>query len=507
MNSPRIVPADEFNQDLVEQTHPADWQNPTPQGVYNLVVLGGGTAGIIAALGTAGLGGKVALVERHLLGGDCLNYGCVPSKAIIRSARAIYDAKSASHFGLLNTSEPGVDFPAILQRMRRLRAQISHHDSAARFKSLGVDVYLGDARFENSHTAEVGGQKLSFRRCVIATGGRANVPNIPGLSEVGFLTNETVFSLTELPARLVIVGGGPIGCELAQAFRRFGSEVIIVHRGTRLLDKEEPSASQLLEQRLACEGIRIVTKGEVVRAERVLQRAVARGRITIAAAAAVETVECDAILVATGRTPNIESLNLQGAGVRYTERGVTVDDFLRTSNPRVLAAGDVIGGPLFTHAADAMARICIQNAFFFGRQRLSKLVIPRTTYTDPEVASIGLTASQCKEQGIAIDTYREDLLRVDRAVLDGETAGFAMFHCRKGTGKVVGATIVARHAGEMIGEVSLLMKSKASLGTLANTIHTYPTQVEVLKRLGDQYRRSRLTPTIARVLRWVLQRR
>lgn len=507
MSSPSIEPADEFNRELASQVHPPDWRNPTPSGIYNLVVIGGGTAGIIAALGTAGLGGRVALIERHLLGGDCLNYGCVPSKSLIRASRAVYDVQDATRFGWQSTSSGSVDFPGIMQRMRRLRAQISHHDSAARFASLGVDVYLGDARFDADRTVDVGDARLEFRRCVIATGARAATPDIPGLTEVGYLTNETIFSLTELPARLLVVGGGPIGCELAQAFRRFGSEVIVVHHGQQLLSKEEPAAATIVQSQLLREGVQVLTRAKVSRVEQVIERAMPRKRVTIESDRRTQTIECDTILIAAGRTPNIDNLNLDAAGVRYHARGVEVDDFLRTSNPRVFAAGDIIGGPQFTHAADAMARVCIQNAFFFGRKRLSRLFIPRTTYTDPEIASIGLTATQCAQRGIAIDTYREEMTRVDRAILDGETDGFATIHCRRRTSQVVGATVVARHAGEMIGEISLLMTSKRRLSALASTIHSYPTQVEVLKRIGDQFNRTRLTPRVAGWLRWILTRR
>jgi pyruvate/2-oxoglutarate dehydrogenase complex dihydrolipoamide dehydrogenase (E3) component len=507
MPTPLLLPADEHNAELLANAHPPDWRNPTPSGTYNLVVIGGGTAGIISALGAAGLGGKVALIERQLLGGDCLNVGCVPSKALLRAARAVEDVRSASQFGVHVPGEASIDFATVMERMRRVRAGISHHDSAARFTKLGVDVYLGEARFVDRHALEVAGQRLDFRRCIIATGGRAAIPKIEGLEDAGYLTNETVFSLTALPQRLLIIGGGPIGCELAQAFRRFGSEVIIVHRAAQLLEKEEPSAAALVQAQLVREGVRVIIGAQVRRVERTMVRAVSRMRATMERDGTFEMVECDAILVAAGRTPNVDNLNLAAAGVTANERGVEVDDFLRTKNPHVLAAGDVAGGPQFTHAADAMARVCLQNAFFFGRKRLSQLVIPRTTYTDPEIASIGLTAAQCLQRGLAIDTLREELAHVDRAILDGEENGFALVHCGRGTGKVVGATIVARHAGEMIGELSLLMTSKQSLGALASTIHCYPTQVEVLKRIADQYNRTRLNPRVAGWLRWLLRSR
>jgi pyruvate/2-oxoglutarate dehydrogenase complex dihydrolipoamide dehydrogenase (E3) component len=489
---PKLLPADAHNAELLANAHPPGWTNPTPGGTYDLVAIGGGTAGIISALGAAGLGGKAALVERHLLGGDCLNYGCVPSKAIIRAARALSESERGS-------------FTFAMERMRQLRARISHHDSAQRFTSLGVDVFLADARFTGPASLEVAGQKLKFKRCVIATGARAARPDIPGLQAAGYLTNETVFSLTELPRRLIVIGGGPVGCELAQAFRRFGSSVDLVTRGIRLLPKDDPAAAEVIEKQFAREGIVLHPNAKTLRA----QTSAGGKELVIAKDGQEVTLTGDAILVAVGRSPNVEGLGLEEANVEYGPRGVEVDDFLQTSNRRVFAAGDIIGSHQFTHAADAMARLCIQNAFFstafFGRKRLSKLVIPWTTYTSPEVAHVGLTPAMAAEQGIEITSYREELSRVDRAILDGEEAGFAVIHCRRGTGNVLGGTIVAAHAGELIGELCLLITRRQPLSALAATIHCYPTQAEVLKRLGDQYNKSRLTPRVAGLLSAILR--
>jgi pyruvate/2-oxoglutarate dehydrogenase complex dihydrolipoamide dehydrogenase (E3) component len=492
-----VAPWDEFNRALVEQVHPPGWVNPTPRGRYHLVAVGGGTAGIIAALGAAGLGARAALVERHLLGGDCLNYGCVPSKALIRAARAAYEVRHAAEFGQPAGHVPPFDFPAAMARMRQLRAGIARHDSAERFKSLGVDVFLGQGTFTGPATLRVDGQELSFRRAVIGTGARPADPQIDGLADVGYLTNETVFSLTDLPRRLIVIGAGPIGCELAQCFRRFGSEVHLVNRREALLGKEDPPAAAIIREQFEREGVHLQLGWTPLKAARtgdskslILQRKGEKKEII-----------ADQILVGAGRAPNVEGLGLEAAGVEFTSAGVTVNDRLQTTNSRIYAAGDACSRYQFTHAADAMARLVIQNALFLGRRKLSALAIPRCTYTDPEVAHVGLTPAEAAAEGLEIDTYREDLARVDRAVLDGQERGFAAVHTRRGTGRVVGATIVAAHAGEMIGEITLLMQKRLSLGTLANVIHCYPTQVEVLKRIADAYQRSRLTPRVSGLLR------
>ena len=487
------VPTDEHDRLLIEHAHPSDWTTPIPDGRYNLVAIGGGTAGIIAALGAAGLGGQAALIERGLLGGDCLNYGCVPSKALLRSARAVQQLSQGDQYGFRLPGDPFCDFPAIMQRMRRLRARISRHDSAQRFQAEGVDVFFGQARFTGSNRIEVDGRELVFRRAVIATGGRPVVPAIPGIDTLDCLTNETIFSLAELPRRLIVIGGGPVGCELAQAFRRFGSEVHLVHRGESLLPKEELEASRLVQAQFEREGIHLHLGWNTEAAEKVGD---AKG-LVIERRGEKKKLLGDAVLAAAGRQPNVEDLGLEAAGVRWKAKGIDVDDRLRTSNRAIYAAGDVCSPYKFTHAADAMARLCIQNALFLGRKRVSALVIPRCTYTDPEVAQVGLTAREAAQRGIEIDTYRVELAEVDRAVVDGEDEGFAMVHTRRGSGRVLGATIVAEHAGEMIGEMTLLMTRKLGLSALAATIHCYPTQVEVLKRIADNYSRTRLTPLVS----------
>ena len=494
---PALVAGDAADAALLASVHPVAWINPTPTGRYNLVAIGGGTAGLVAAVGAASLGARVALIERHWLGGDCLNVGCVPSKAVIRAARAAHDARTAAAYGI-HVGVVEVDFAAAMARMRKLRADIAPHDSAARLAGLGIDVFFGDARFVGRDLVEVAGQRLRFARAVIATGARATVPTVPGLAEAGYLTNETVFALTARPARLVVIGGGPIGCELAQAFRRLGSDVVIVDRDERLLSRDDPDAAAIVRDRLVAEGVELVLGATILRVERDRTLVVNRGH-------GEERVTADQILVATGRTPNISELGLDAAGVVATARGIEVDDHLRTANRRVFAAGDVASRFQFTHAADAMARIVLQNALFFGRKRVSALTIPWCSYTDPEVAHVGLSAADAAQRADLV-TLTLPLAEVDRAILDGETDGFARVHADR-KGRILGATLVSRHAGEAIGELALAMTHGLRLGALASTIQPYPTQAEAVRKLGDAYQRTRLTPRVRRVFGWLLRRR
>ncbi|PKN59417.1 MAG: mercuric reductase [Deltaproteobacteria bacterium HGW-Deltaproteobacteria-14] len=491
----QVLPDDVHNRALVANVHPADWVNPTPPaGRYNLVVIGAGTAGLVSAMGAAGLGAKVALIERHLLGGDCLNFGCVPSKALLRVAHAVHDVRSAGAFGVDVAGPVEADFGAAMERLRRLRAGISGNDSAQRAKDAGVDVYLGQARFTGPDTVEVGGQTLRFRKAVIATGARAATLPVPGLAEAGYLTNETVFSLTALPARLAVIGAGPIGCELAQAFRRLGGEVMVFNREQQVLPREDVDAAAIIGAAFVAEGVGLTLGANLVRVEREGAAKVVvfeRGR-------GEERWVADEILVAIGRAPNTEGLGLDAAGVAYDAHGVTVDDRLKTTNRRIYAAGDICSRYKFTHAADAMARIVLQNALFFGRKKASALFIPWATFTDPEIAHVGLYEAEAQAQARDLRTYTVELADVDRAILDGETDGFARLHVDAKSGRILGATLVARHAGDMIGEVVLAMTEKLKVDALARAIAPYPSQGEVWKKLGDAHARTRLTPGLAR---------
>jgi pyruvate/2-oxoglutarate dehydrogenase complex dihydrolipoamide dehydrogenase (E3) component len=498
----RVLPMDEHNQTLVSYVHPNDWVNPIPTATYDLVVIGAGTAGLVVAAGAAGLdiGLKVALIEKYLMGGDCLNVGCVPSKCIIRSSRVVGELWSAKDFGI-NVPNIEVDFRTVMERMRRLRAGISHHDSATRFQKLGIDVFLGNGHFSSDSTIEVGGQTLRFKKAVIATGARAVRPPLSGIEEAGFLTNETVFSLTDRPQRLAVIGGGPIGCELAQAFRRLGCEVIVFHRGSHLLNKEDAAAADIIQNAFLREGIRLVLGAQMERVE----KSSAGKTIYFQVNDRLESITVDEILAGAGRAPNVEGLNLEAVGVDFDSRkGVKVNDYLQTTNPKIYAAGDICMDWKFTHAADAAARIAIKNMFFspfgLGRSKLSDLTMPRVTFTDPEIAHVGLSETEAHNQGIAINTILIPLSQVDRAIADGETEGFFKIHHKQGSDHIVGATIVARHAGEMISEVTTAMVGKLGLSTLSGVIHPYPTQAEGIKKAADAYRRTLLTPQTKRLL-------
>lgn len=489
-----VPPMDVHNQSLVSDLHPSDWVNPQPASRYNLVVIGAGPAGLVVAAGAAGLGAKVALIEKHLMGGDCLNVGCVPSKSVIRSSRTAAEIYDAKRFGIRLNAEVEVDFAAVMERMRRLRAGLSHHDSVERYQQkLGVDVFLGEGRFSGQNTIEVAGQTLQFKKAVIATGARALQPPIPGLQEAGYLTNETIFNLTERPKRLAVIGGGPIGCELAQAFRRLGSDVVLLHNHTHILTREDRDAAEIVQQAFLREGIQLILQSKIQWVERNGTGKLIDYEVNYKQGSII----VDEILVGAGRVPNVEGLNLEAVGVKYdTKQGIFVNDSLQTTNPRIYAAGDVCMDWKFTHAADFAARMIIQNALFLGRKKLSSLTMPWCTYTDPEIAQVGMSEREFQAKGIEVNTFFIPFNQVDRAVTDGEEQGFVKIHVKKGTDKILGATIVARHAGEMISEITLAMVNNIGLGKIASVIHPYPTQAEAIRKAADAYNRTRLTPLV-----------
>lgn len=493
-----LLPDDEHNRTLVRNVHPPDWVNPEPAGRYNIVVVGAGTAGLITAVVAAAVGAKVALVEKHLMGGDCLNVGCVPSKGMIRAARAWADVRRAEAFGVHVPPGATYDFASAMARMRKLRARISRNDSAERYKSLGVDVYIGTARFTGPDIVTVeglaGNRTLRFVKAALCTGARAAAPPIPGLQEAGYLTNDSVFTLTELPRRLAVIGAGPIGCELAQAFARFGSQVSLFEAMHGVLPNEDRDAAEIVQASLARDGVRLLCCGK----DLTVGKTDEGKRLTVESHGKRHEVTVDEILVAAGRTPNVEGLGLEAVGVAYDKAGVTVNDRLQTTNPRIYAAGDVCSRYKFTHAADAMAQLVIQNALFphpfgLGYAGAGALIMPWCTFTEPEVAHVGLYEAEATAKGMEVDTFTFKLDEVDRAILDGEEEGFARVHVKKGTDTILGATIVASHAGDLISEFSVVMKAGKGLSTICGTIHPYPTQAEVVKRAANAWRKTTFT--------------
>ncbi|MBE9175191.1 mercuric reductase [Synechocystis salina LEGE 06155] len=503
LSSVDITPRDKYNQQLLAHVHPPDWINPSPKDQYDLVVIGAGTAGLVVAAGAAGLdiGLKVALIEKNLMGGDCLNVGCVPSKALISSARIVGVMKNAASLGVKTPENIEIDFPAVMERMRKIRAGISHHDSVQRFSDLGIDVFLGQGHFLRNNRIEVGETILPYKKAVIATGARAVRPNIPGIEKVGFLTNETVFSLTECPDHLAVIGGGPIGCELAQAFQRLGAQVTLFHRGSYLLNKEDPDAAKIVQESLIKDGIELVLNAKLERAE-----LTENGKfLHYSSNGKSGSIVVDEILAGAGRAPNVEGLNLEAVGVEFDRRGVKVNDYLQTTNPKIYAAGDICMQWQFTHAADAAARIVIKNTLFspfgLGKSKLSDLTMPWVTYTDPEIAHVGLYEADAKARGLAVNTIIIPFSSVDRAIAAGETEGFLKILHKQGSDQILGATIVAPHAGEMISEITTAMVNKIGLSKLSSVIHPYPTEAEAIKKAADTYRRTLLTNNTKNLLK------
>ncbi|MDQ2929660.1 MAG: mercuric reductase [Gemmatimonadota bacterium] len=476
----------------MRNVRPNDWHNPQPAGRYDLIVLGAGTAGLSAARMAAMRGKKVALIERDLLGGTSLNTGCLPSKTIIRTSRLYGEMRHAENYGVSVPADIQVDFPAAMLRMRRIRAHVSRLDSARDLAASGVDVFFGVARFCGADAVMLDGTRLRFKRAVIATGAHPKTPAIPGLVEAGYFTNESIFDLTELPRRILVIGGGPLGCEMAQAFCRFGAQTTIVQNWPLFLPREERDAAQILSDAFASDGIEIRLDTRVVNVRVQGDEKI----VDLVHDDYKNSITVDAILTGTGRAPNVDGLDLEAAGVAYdSSRGVHVDDFLRTANARIYAAGDVCLEHKFDDTAEASARIVVENALFHGRQRLSRLTIPWCTYTDPEIAHVGLYVRQAREQGISVKTFTVPMHEVDRAIADGEETGFVKIHVREDTDEIVGATIVARHAGEMISELTLAIVAGIGLRKLATVIHPYPTQAGAIRQAADAYERTRIAPS------------
>lgn len=443
--------------------------------MYELVIIGGGPAGLKAALTAAQGGHTVAMVERNLTGGTCVNFGCTPSKSLIRAARAMYQARDGEKFGYRLDTAPQVDFAAVMTRVREMRAAASSSHAVSVAAGAGIDVFLGDASFVGVDTIEVEERRLRFQKALITSGSKAAVPKIPGLDTAHYLTNETVFELTELPRRLICVGAGTINCELAQAFCRLGSEVDLVGSKGSLLATEASEASEVITKRLIAEGVRLHSG---VRATQVDG---GQKRLTLSNGS---ELAYDALLIATGRKVNVNGMGLEAAGVKFSASGIETDDYLRTTNPAVYAAGDVTLPEKYTHAASATAKLAIANALDGAGKRLSDLVIPHCTYTDPEVAQVGIVPQEAAERGIDIQTHRLELSQVERTRIDGEADGFIALYTHQRA--IVGATFVAAHAGESLPILTLAVMQKMAPDDLAAVIHCYPTQVEAIQRVATQ---------------------
>ena len=475
---------------FVENVHPPKWRNPEPAGRYDFVVIGAGPAGLLAAHKAATHGAKVALIERDRLGGECLNTGCIPSKTIIRTSRLYAEMRNAENYGARVPRDISVDFPFLMERMRRVRTRIGNQSLSPRLlTSLGVDLFFGSARFTGQAAISVDRANIRFRKALIATGSRPIIPPIPGLIEAGFLTNENVFDLTQCPRRLLVIGGGPFGCELAQAFCRLGSQVTIVQDEPMFLRQEERDAAQLLAEALSRDGIDIHLNTEATNV-----RVEGSGKLVdLVSENNKSSVVVDEILFAVGHTPNVEGLNLDAVGVKHdTETGITINDYLRTTNARIYAAGDVCFEHKFTHIEDSSADIVVENAILHGCKKLSALTIPWCTYTDPEIAHVGLYVRELQEKGVLVETFTVLMHDVHRAIADGEDEGFVKISVKSGTDKILGATVVARHAGEMINDITFAMTSGLGLSALASVIHPYPTQAQAIKMAADAYCRTRL---------------
>jgi pyruvate/2-oxoglutarate dehydrogenase complex dihydrolipoamide dehydrogenase (E3) component len=474
---------------------------PKGEGIYNVVVIGAGTAGLVTAAGTAGLGGRVALIERNKMGGDCLNFGCVPSKALISSARLVATIRRGEDWGLRKT-EPQFDLEDVFARMRARRAQIAPNDSQERFESLGVDVFRGNAKFQSPSEVKVDGYVLRGKNIVIATGTRAFIPPIEGIDAVPYFTNETIFDeLRSKPESMIVLGGGPIGCELGQTFNRLRVRTTIVQRGPHLLPREDLGVSEYLEKRLVNEGVAVMTNGDAKAVRRVdggIEMTIGNDKVT-----------ASTLLVCSGRRPNIDNLGLENILVETDAHGVKVNEYLQTSQPHIYAAGDVAGPYLFTHMADVHARIVVRNILMpvqVLRQKIDYSVVPWCTYVDPEIATVGLNEAAAKKKNIEYDVIQQELAEVDRAVVEREDFGFAKVLAAKGTDKILGATLVCESAGDLLHEFVLAMKYGIGLGKISATIHAYPTLAELARKIGDKYNKTRLTPTAKKIFAWLYQR-
>ena len=454
---------------------------------YDLVVIGGGTAGLVSAAGAASLGARVALVERDKLGGDCLYRGCVPTKTLVKSARVAHLVRHSEEYGI-GSGGPEVDFPAVMDRMDRVIARAGEHDSPQRFRGLGVDVFEEEARFVAPDLVAVDGRRLGARSVIVATGSHPTAPPVEGLEEAGYLTNVGALELRRLPDSMVIIGSGPIGSEFAQIFARFGCRVTLVSTSPLPLPKEDPEIGEVLRQVLLADGVAFHGgyEAENVRVE-------AGEKVVTAKNGAGHEIEArgEEILVAAGRAPTAGGLGLENAGIELGEKGLVVDERLRTTAPNVYAAGDITGKYLFTHVAEYQARNALRNALFPVKAKADHRVVPWTTFTDPEVARVGLTEAQARQEHDGVEVFRQAFSDVDRAMADGETTGLVKIVAGR-RGKILGGHIIGPDAGNLIQEIVLAMQKNIPVGTLSTTIHVYPTLVQANQRAADNFYREKL---------------
>lgn len=507
---------DKHNAELLDSVRPIRWEDPEQEPIYNMVCIGAGAGGIITAIGVAGAGGKSAICEKNMMGGDCLNTGCVPSKALIKAAKIAHSARIASEYGV-ETGEIKVDFKKAMESVRIKRAKIGHHDSCERFiKTYGTDIFLGHAKFISEDTIEVNRKKLKFARACIASGGRPRVPKINGIDSIYFYTSENLFNLDDLPKTSVIIGGGPIGAEIGQSLQRLGSQVHFILRSGKFLSKEDPEAGTLMRKRLEAEGCQFHTfakwdkispvgEGTPLTYQKPSQCTVQLSRTRENLNKPV-TINADCLILATGRVPNVLGMDLEKAKVKYDEkRGVHIGPTMRTTNPKIYAVGDCCHPLQFTHMADQMARGVARNACFFGSVKHTDFVIPRVTYTEPEIAQVGKNKIELAAEGIEFQEIEHRFSDNDRAICDGDTDGYIKMYVEKGKGTIYGCVIVANRAGEMISEVTLAMSNKLKLSAFSNTIHPYPTYGEGIRKVADKFNGQRLTPGTKAILRKLLK--
>eukprot|EP00639_Heterosigma_akashiwo_P003670 CAMPEP_0194570074 /NCGR_PEP_ID=MMETSP0292-20121207/7533_1 /TAXON_ID=39354 /ORGANISM="Heterosigma akashiwo, Strain CCMP2393" /LENGTH=588 /DNA_ID=CAMNT_0039420447 /DNA_START=28 /DNA_END=1794 /DNA_ORIENTATION=+ len=514
-----VFPMDEHNTKLVNNVHPTDYQNPEPLEKYDLVVLGAGVSGLLSVIMGSALGKKCALIEKHYMGGDCLNIGCVPSKALISCARRLKEVQESAEFGVrLPEGEVTIDFGAVMARMRRIRAAISDHDSVARYsRDFCEHVFLGHAEFAGPDTVRVSGANgdvtLRFDKAMVATGASAAIVPIPGLVGAPHLTNANFFNLTELPPRVAVIGAGPIGLEMAQSLRRFGAQVTCFEAFPQLLPREDQDAAAVLKEAILRDGVEIRLGAKILRVEvseegGLYQAPWKAVRVVLDVDGAEVVHEADALLNATGRAPNVHGIGLDVVGVEYDNKvGVHIDDQFRTTNPRVYATGDVATPYKFTHSADFMARIAIRNMFLGDESRLSQLIIPWATYTEPEVAHVGLYEYELESKGIEFESFKRDLKDVDRCKCEGVTEGFVKITVKKGTDEILGATIVGPNAGDMISELTVCIQCNIGAGQLAGVIHPYPTTGEAIRQAAAGYNKYWRTPAVNKALETLLQQK